>query len=279
MSETLTKQEEKYFETKGQTPPEAPQEQPKPEAVEAKAEEPKAEPKPEPKEEKVVPLRALQEEREEAKRLRAEIASQRELIARGNQRLEQFIQANQPRPQLPDDPVERIETRLNNIDQRVQNYGEAQNQKAQWEHFVNAVKSHENQFLRVNPDYYDALNHVRQSRLDEYQYFGMGPGEAQQRVAQEEMMIAQAALREGVNPAQRVYEAAIKRGYTKKQAEKTVEKALETVAKGQEAAKSLAATPGGSKSNIDIAALAKMDEDEFEAFVTDQKKWKKVWGE
>ena len=291
MSEqALTTEETKYFETKGATAPvvETPADKAAPDPAEGKQPEtrpePAAETKTEQAEKQTVPLATLLEERNEAKRLKSELAQLRETVNKGNQRLEQFFQAQQPKEELPAadvDPVARIDKRLDNIDGSVKKFIEGEQTKQAINGFVSAVKSHEEQFLKTTPDYYDALAHLRAQRIEERMMFGEPENVARQNVAQEELLIAKAALEAGDSPARRAYEAATRRGYAKKAAAEKPDpaKTLETVAKGQEAAASLAASPGGAKPVIDLVALSKMDDDDFNKFASDPKKWRKVWGD
>ena len=86
--------------------------------------------------------------------------------------------------------------------------------------FAQTLQAAEAAFVKETPDYYDALNHVRQVRVQQLKL--MAPGITDQQIAQaignEEMNLSMQLARDGRNPITTVYELAKAYGYQKKQA-------------------------------------------------------------
>jgi hypothetical protein len=301
----LTPSEQAYFDGKGDVaPPEAPAEpaqpqeaKPAPEAVEA-ADAPQETPQ----EAKTVPLGALHEERNKRKEAERAMRTLREEMQRISGQLDVLKgvapQAQPaPKPTVADAPIEALEQVVQYVEQ---DRAERQN-VAQYHEFTNAVNAAEREFAAKTPDFQAAVDFLHQGRLAEMKAIGypdqayIDPATGQripsaaEIIAQEAIGISSTAFQQGVNPAERFYALARARGYSAKAAETTepsdgaktaaaLEKAadkLATIAKGQQASKSLSSAGGASNDALTLEAIASMDEEEF-AKISD-KVWKRMW--
>lgn len=188
---------------------------------------------------KTVPLAAHLEERN---KLRAKIE---ELEARNNQfgTLEQQIremreklaanEAKQPEPEPEpevdyfDDPKAYIDKRtgslvsqLKELDGKAKQFEQTQQQAAQVQQLMSAIGVAERAFAKEAPDYYDALNHVRDARRRELSLMfpEAKPEQVEQQIQQEEVQAAAIALNTRRDPAKVAYELAKARGYAPKKA-------------------------------------------------------------
>jgi hypothetical protein len=80
------------------------------------------------------------------------------------------------------------------------------------------LQGHEQRFVAANPDYHDALNHVRNIRA--YQLEQFHPGITKEQIVEvirnEEINLATQLARAGKDPVQTAYELAQRYGYQKK---------------------------------------------------------------
>ena len=86
------------------------------------------------------------------------------------------------------------------------------------------------------------------------------------------------AVQAGKEPAELIYELAKNQGFVGKVAaaeQKSAEK-LESIAKGQEASASLGSGSRADAGKLTLDSLAKMDDDDFNALVLDEKKWAQI---
>jgi hypothetical protein len=292
----LTPSEQAYFDTKGESeaPPEAPAEpaqpqeaKPAPEAVDVVEA-----PQETTQEAKTVPLGALHEERNKRKEAEKAMRSLREEMARITGQLDVLRGGSAPaqeqaKPTVADAPIEALEKVVQYVEQdQVQ-----RQQHAQFQEFTSAVNRAEAEFAAKTPDFIDAMKFLRASAEAECKALGYNDDMTNRVLAQETIGISSQAFQDGVNPAERFYARAKARGYTAKAAEATsaepsdgaktaaaLEKAadkLATIAKGQNAAKSLSSAGGASSDALTLEAIASMDEEEFAKI--NEKTWKRLW--
>lgn len=194
-------------------------------APEAKP-EPKVEAKPEPKE-RTIPLAAHLEER---KALKAELdAMKAELAALRNP-----PKAPEPEPAYEQDPKGYTDHKLKGVLQQLeqikgetskqiettqQTAQQAQEQALQ-QRFIQDVQAAEAAFVKENPDYYDALAHMRSIRLQQLQIFNPEMTQEQMvaTIRQEELGMAMQLARAGKNPISSAFQLAQAYGYQRKQA-------------------------------------------------------------
>lgn len=187
--------------------------QPDPEPEPAPAEpEPKPEPAPESPTppEGFVPHGALHQERERRKALEQRIAE-----------LEAASKQTQPaaEPDMPDpimDPKGFAEWQRGQFDaqqKRWRDQEQAQIEQQQRQHRQQIAAQYEQQFMQQTPDYADAVKHLHQSRLTELRMYGMTDEQISATIAQDANSLLDAAMQQGRNPAEVLYQIAKQRGW------------------------------------------------------------------
>lgn len=277
----LTPEEEKYFEQRGEIdPPGVPDDEPAaeaPEAEDAEAVSPAAAPseetpvepaagaKPETKPDRHVPLAALLEERRAAQERERKMEERFQLLV-------QKLAPKQEEPKQPtieEAPVER----LRQLDEQFRSLQQQTIQQQQEANLVNWYRVNANQFAEKQSDFHEAYTFWQQSIAGELAD-AMGyadPVAIEQQVQQFEKNIAVKAAQDGVNPGERIYKAAQRRGYklaAPKEDPKpngaTVDQQLETTRRGAAAARTLGTAGGaGNEGALSLRALADMPMDEF----------------
>jgi hypothetical protein len=272
------------------------------EEVQAKTEEeirapepvvPKIEAKPEGKpEEKVVPLAALHESRSENKELRRELKSLQEVVAKGDQRLQTFMerlqkQVETPPPKFEDNPAEALkhenETLKRQVDEisaKIAAQDGQGKQNADLQRFRAMVEAREAHFAKENTDYFKAAEFVATKWREEFEEAGFDEEQIPQLVFQKSLGITGQAAQKGKDPAATIYALAKKFGYAVEKQKETPKDSgaskLSAIVKGQEAAKSGSAGGGEAPTEISFANLASLSEEQFNKLANDEDLWKKV---
>lgn len=249
--------------------------------VEAQA-EPDDEPeeRPEPRSQKRI--RQEIEKRKELENQLAQIRQQNQLM---EQRFAEFQQRLTPRPKeeeppsFDDDPAAHLLWKQQQIERALQyqhQMGQQQAQHAQRQQYMHAIQSRfdaeERQFAQQAPDYFDAVNHLKNERIRLWTETGLTADEAQQRVLHEAWGIVEDAQRRGAPAAKVFYELARQSGFSGKNVVEQVARA----AQNQKRSQSLG-TRGSTPKPTSLAELASMSEDEF-AKATEGDNWYKLVG-
>jgi uncharacterized protein YoaH (UPF0181 family) len=230
-----------------------------------KAEEAKDDKPPLPEEE----LKKRAEQKTQA--LRQERQARREAEKRAQELERQFAELKAsltPQPQKPDPKVNPVEY-LAYLDQQLTQAEQAQvrriqeqqvqsQQQAQTNDLVSRIAEAENDYRESVPDYFDAVNHLRQNRVEELMLAGLSDQEAVQAVAQDLVFLAQNAMERGRDPAEVAYNLAKKRGWGANQAQEKAQAKIDTIARGQKAAQSLSASGGRGNNDLDVADVANL---------------------
>jgi hypothetical protein len=202
------------------------------------------------------------------------------------QRMEQQIQqppkaadAENPYPELDDDPVTNLDQRLKQQEQAVKQQTEAQAQQAQLEQFSRGFQLQEQQFASEAPDYYDAVGFLRNQRQGELKLMGYNDQQAAQLVDAEALNYAITMTQNGVNPVQAFYETARQRGYKGQAPAAPAETQvnLQELQANIASAESMGPSGAAPVDGPSLAQLAEMSDDEFES-ATSGDNWKKLWG-
>lgn len=178
---------------------------------------------------------ALAESRATQRALKEQLANMQQVF--------QQVQAQRQAPQQqPDDQfIDPLEQQLGLLSQQVTSLTEAQKaerdrvaQQAEHQQMLSYVKTQEAQFAQAQPDYQDAVDHLRTARMSEleimipdgdenaiYQAMQSGyqsPAQMRQAIlSQEAQNILHRAYQANANPAALVYQLAQSRGYQKAQ--------------------------------------------------------------
>lgn len=232
-----------------------------------------------------VPHRKLHKAIEARKKVEADLTKEREerirLEERTNQLLQRFQQPQpearpepEPPPPNPEDDffgaLAHQSKTVEELKRDVDNYKKQQEQESRVKSVLNAAHSAEREFITEAPDYPDAMEHLRNSRVAELKVFGLNDTQARQRVGQEEIQMAAQALQRNVSPARLAYQWATQRGYVKKapaneEAAPSEDAATRINRAADAQSRSQTLGGGGSSAPVGLTAqsVAKMSEAEF----------------
>jgi hypothetical protein len=295
--EGLTEQEKQFFESGGTTEVETEVS----ETVEPVVEQPKVEVPAEKKKptkfdyspdtdnvvddlgRKYVPLPAVQNAREENKALRRELDELKTKWTGGEQKLNALLERLQGKKEEPvaydKDPLTHLKSKNDELEAKIKALSDADQQRSketetttQLQAFQRDVQSAERSFAAKQPDYGDAVARVQEMWRAELEVAGVPENFIDTMLAKKGAQFAYAALQKGENSAEAVYKLAQRYGYKSAPKEENKDKdKLKTIARGQEAEKSLAS---GKGSDMSLEALASMSEEELDEFV--EKGWGKL---
>lgn len=191
---------------------------------------------------------ALREEREEKKRLKAqieEISSKTAGLEELKKQLEEQRRAAQEaaeRAKFEEDPANYLKSELERVRQeqeKLQHQTVEQRQAQEQEtRFLQAVSSQVQQFKTQTPDYDDAFRYAHDRRVEELKILGVPESEVEAVFVQESFALANQAMQQGRNPGEVVYQLAKHWGY-KNTPKESPEKTIERLEAGQKAAKTL----------------------------------------
>jgi len=235
----------------------------------------------EPQEKRTVPLAVLTQERAEWKdRLERETQERLKLNGRLDVISQMLAKRDEkpapPKPSVEEQPIEAIKV----LERKVENY-EQQTQRTQAiAQLVNHAAELTRQFAQKTPDYRDAYQFARESRFRELVAIGRSEAEAMQVLADDEMQLGYSALQSGRNPGELVYAFAKARGYTPKAAAAGAAPAqdrLETVERGQTAARSLGTMGGTATAKLSVESLAAMSDADFARATADPEAFRRLF--
>jgi len=170
-----------------------------------------------------VPVATLQEERKRRQDAE-EKARQIELLnARMEERFRAFRDAMTPRQQAaqpPPDPnrdifgaVSHMQAEQRATRAEIDNYKRQIQAEDQLKQLQDWGRNAEHAYVQQNPDYYQALHHLRQTRARELQVWGMSPSAIGDQLKHEENQLLARAAQERRNPAEMAHALAKQRGY------------------------------------------------------------------
>jgi len=262
-----------------------PDPEPEPPAPAAAA-EPVATPEPVKEEPKTVPLAALHEERQRRQELQrrfeerdaAEKAERAKLQERLDALAKRFEPAPTPEPTFNDDPAAFLKAETEAAKQQIAEFRawkqaqeEQAQQQAHMQRFDAQITASEREFAPKAPDYTEAVAWLRNLRETELRdlYGVENPAERARIINQDIAALAARALQANKNPAEQAYNLAKLRGWASKAPAAAAPVAppatdkIDTIAKGQAAARTPSAAAGVAPPSLTIESLAKMSEDDF----------------
>lgn len=236
------------------------------------------------------PRVALREERERRRAAEAEVQKSRQNLAQMAAVLQALRQQlpQQPAPQAQQEPVpdfnqdpagylryqvETLRNQLSTVNAEIQRRAQLEAAQQQFAEAVSTVNRFESEFAQSNPDYYDAVDYMRERLAKKLEITGTPKDQIPAMVAQQMRTFGLMKLRAGQNPAEQIFALAKLEGYTGPR-ESTAAK-LSTVAQGQAASRgarpSAPATPGKltpeAMAQMSYSELAKLDDDA----------WRRAW--
>lgn len=283
MSDGLTPEEIKFFETGDASvlalSDDAPA--PAPETVVETAAEPTPIPSPAP----VDTGLAAQQEADRA--FRAQLEAQLQQI---NARLER---AAAPPPKAPDlvpdlekDPyghlmhkIQSIENALLGMHQRTEQTQQQAVQQQQFAALKAQVTSERDSFSAKTPDFSDAYQHLRNARAADLRDVGVPEHKIAEALLTDELAVAQNAMAQGRNSAEVIYNMAKRYGYVPRLAAPSPANPVARVAQIIEGQKAADTVPKAAASGeLSLAALKDASDADLNKVAMDDKLWRQVMG-
>lgn len=292
MSETLTAEEQRYFDTRGAEPPTvtpAPAPEQTPQATTpSPAPAPAAEP---PEQRQYVPLPEHMKEKDKRRALESTVEELRRKLAELDGRTQTIGQPPKPaEPQIPEfgqDPEAWIKAQVGMTRKEVeelktfkQNLERQQAYQAQVQQVFHAATAQEQEFAQQTKDYFDAANYLRTARSNELAALGYNQAQIAAAIQQDTLQLAAQALHNQRNFGDVVYQIAKSRGWAPKPVEEpkpapvatpapitpTDIAKLATIQKGQERAVGLGSAGSAPKTEITAEDLLNMTERQYAKF-------------
>lgn len=269
----LTPSEEAFFESGGETAPEETAST-ETENTEAEARTEVTETKPEAKEdrpEKMVSIHALHQARMENREMREKMAKMEKLFQDMQQR---------PQVQLPEfeqDPATHLklttqqqQERIEQLSQTLEQQQRQTEEQRQDQQLRTQFAQVEAEFSKTVPDYPHATHYLANTLSQQLYEQGYSQEQIGPMVYNQFKNWVLQAAQAGLNPAHFAYETAKARGYRPQPTQGTNKEKIESINKGQSAAKSLSSTSGKGEPELTLEAMAEMSEDDL------AKNWHKI---
>ena len=222
-------------------------------------------------------INAMHEERERRKEVQAQMNKMEDRF----QKIQESMipkEPEEPKANFEDNPAEYLKTELDEIKGfKAQAEQQAQVTQAQQQFYGDFTKV-EQEFSGKNPDYFDAVKHLYDSRMSEFKTMGYDDNQSYQLAQRDAWDIVQDANNRGKNGAELIYNLAKTRGYEK--GKQTTEKSeIETLKEVKEVAKNtgLGASGDTPKGQVSLSDLAGMNDDEFDK-LTSGDSWRNMMG-
>jgi hypothetical protein len=194
--------------------------------------------------------RALKEARRTTRELKQQMEEVQAKLEAAERRQVQAPAQTQAPAAMPDpnvDPIGALEWMKGHFEQQdaaqktqAQRHADQQASQRQTQALAQRMNDYEADFKEDHPDYTDAAEHLKTTRLDELKEAGFTGDDLNRALAQDMFSIVTRAMQAGKDPAEVVYNLAKRRGYG---VDKNATK-LQTIAKGQQAARSM---PSGGR--------------------------------
>ena len=226
-----------------------------------------------------VPHEALHEARESNKRIAAELGEVRARSERMEQTFQKLISSlnEKPAPDPTKDPLghiqhrnEALESELKGIGTKLDQLQRQTSEQDRYQQIAQGIASDEQAFRSAAPDYDQAVQFLKDSRREDLRDLGVPAHQIDAILGQEVMQFAAAAAQQGKSAAKTAYDMAKRRGF-KAGAKATPQQTIETIAKGQEAAKTV---DGSSTQSLRLQDLANLPDAQIDAIIQDPAKWK-----
>lgn len=241
-------------------------------AAEAAPEKPEAPSKPPPG---FVPQGALHEQRAMNKELKAQLAAMSDNQRRMEETFQKMLGAinEKPAPTYDEDPLGHMNARnatlekeVKQLSSTVQQFTKETSQRQAVSQINDSLVESEAEFRQAHPDYDAAVKHLKDITRSDLGDQGLSGAEIEQTIAQGKLALANAALQQGKNPAEVLYERAKRYGYRSQGGKDTVA----TIAAGQKLGKTV---EGGTASGMTLRDLAQLSDDQIDSIIGDEKKF------
>lgn len=194
-----------------------------------------------------------------------------------------------PPPDAPDPNTDPLGNMIHQLDQVNRNVAELQaklaeqqNQSAQmtrFQQFQQQVGQLRDTFVKTTPDFDAAYTHLRDARTADLRSFGVPDTQIATQLFQEEVALAEAAIRQGRNPAEAAYEMAKRHGYAPKAAAAPPASKLDTIRQAAGVTQPSQLPPAARvPEDISLATLKDADNATLNKIVSDPNSWAKLAG-
>lgn len=241
----------------------------------------KSEPPTQTQDQKMVPLAALHEARQEQKELKARLQEYEQKLSTVDQLKKEFLSLKEKKEEIkpPDpneDPLGYTTFQINEQKAKISEFENWKRQQTelyetqrQQQEIITQVANTEQEFAKSNQDYWDAASFLKDVRTKELAIYGIvDPQVVSREIAQNTFALSQYAIKQGKSPAEIVYNLAKQYGYKAK----SVDNTLHTIEQGQKEASKTLSTGGKTEGNLSAETLISMDGAEFDAA------WEKLFG-
>lgn len=216
----------------------------------------------------------------------AQAVAGQQQIAQQIAALQQRLSPQQPMPQVPDfesDPaghlkhqLEVLGSAIGQIRQQEQWRQQQAQQEAALQQAEQAVVGQERAFVDKNPDYYDAVDFMRDKIKRRFETLGIPKESLDAAVAQDMRQFALKALQAGANPAEKVFQLAKVEGYNGRADANSAK--LSTIARGVAASRGARSSAPASSGGPSLEEAAKMPYGEFLRKFGSEASWAKLMG-
>lgn len=211
-------------------------------------------------------MRAMREEAESLRQKFSEFGSLKEELE--NKRREQ-AEAKE-REAFENNPAEYLKQRQEQLAQKFEQLTQAEQDQLQryemQQRMDGAIRTQAQQFMAKQPDYHQALEFVRDRKMQEYELYGIPAEQREQMFNQESIQFAQMALQNQRNAAEMVYQLAKTWGYSAQLAPPTsAEQRVVQLQNGQKAAGTLSTGTAPPRESM-LARVEEMSDEEFDKF-------------
>ncbi len=231
--------------------------------------------KPEVEKQATVPHAALHEARMQNKQLQEELKATREAQQRMEGTFQKLLGSlnEKPIPKYDEDPLghmaarnETLEKELKSVSEKLDGMTKQSSQTAFMQQMNDQVGSAEAEFRSAHPDYDQALKYLKDVTRSDLSDQGYDAAAIEQTLQAGKLGLAHAALQQGKNPAQVIYERAKRYGFRGQASEDKIA----TLAKGQALSKTV---EGGQAAGLSLRDLSQLPDDQIDAIVADEKKF------
>lgn len=191
-------------------------------------------------------------------------------------------QEKEEKEEVPDfeyDPTANLDARLKQTEELTRQQQAMLQQQQQLQALGQAVQAAETSFVAEHPDYYDALNTVREVERKKLEPFAQAQGwtdaQINQYLAEQELAAAAQLIQTGVNPAEYAYRVAQTYGYQPQKEDDAkggkkgdIEDKLDRMEKGLKMSRTPSAGEKLTKDKVDSMSLHEFEEAMAESFGT-----------
>lgn len=228
-----------------------------------------------------VKLEALHEARARIKELDRQSA---EKLAALEAKLNALTNPPPAVPKFEDDPANNLRLELEKTKQELGPVKEELAQTRQQREIAalearltRDVETHEAEYIKENPDYLQAVEHIRKVTDSNLALRGVtDPAARAAAFRRDAMALSLQALQDGKNPAELFYAMAKNMGYTKGAPKADGAAKLANIEKGQKATPGMPGGGGAKIGAISIEDIGNLDDAEVDALIADDANWKKL---